>query len=284
MGWRGIIRAANAASRQANLQQQRFHRAKGRILDRIERDVQATVDRAAALDAKMRKNLITALKLRYQHGHGFVSEPFSIGKGMINGQLTLTQTTGFKFTPGAYEIGAAKIELLDLMASRWATAIAVRITHSDPAYRIKVNWLKKQDRSNSLIVIIDEENSEFYYPLAEDLPGEVLTGYPVTGIIVFEPFRVPTDRIVARIAGARFTAEKFMPELKFRIDSNELQNDIAENLQKPNLATEIERKLNVELEAAVAAPSKESNSGIGNALYWIVLVALLIVLAVLFAI
>jgi hypothetical protein len=169
MGWRGALRSAAAASRRAAREDARIERAKGRLLTKVERDAGAVVRKAKALEARMEKNIVKALGLRYSPGSGFESEPFDIGSGLMSGELRITDDGAtFQFSPSGHEIGAAKIELLDMMILKQVTVLAVRVTNDDPAYHVSINWVHRTDRTRSPIKILDQDNSLYYFPVATD--------------------------------------------------------------------------------------------------------------------
>jgi hypothetical protein len=147
------------------------------------------------------------------------------------------------------------------MALQWATAVAIRVSHSDPSYRIKVNWVKKTDRSSSPVSLVDEENSQYYFPVATDFAGEVLPGHPMVGIVVFEPFRASTSKVLLRIAGARFTAEKFTPELNYRLESEKLRENIDKSLFKPPLADQLSDQLHAQRVKAQQLVAQKPSGG-----------------------
>jgi len=47
------------------------------------------------------------------------------------------------------------------------------------------------------VTLVDPESGQYYYPLGTDLRGEVLSGRPRVGIVVFQPVRATTNCLEA---------------------------------------------------------------------------------------
>lgn len=241
MGWRGAVRSATAASKRADRARQKVVNAGNRQLEKIDRSATLVLEKARRLEALLEKDIIKALNLRFEEGVGFHSDPFQIQAGIFNGSISLTPDNKSEniFEPAAFEIGEARVEAFGMVVTPWATVVALKIESEAPDYRVKLNWVKKTNRSESKIVLVDDANDQYYYPISTDLGGEVFPGIPKTGLIAFEPFRKPTHEVQLRISGARFTTEKFEPELVYRYQPDSLATDIAETLAKPELPNQI---------------------------------------------
>jgi len=249
MGWRGAVRSARAASRRVERANQKVINAGNRQLERLNRSASQMLEKARKFEALLEKDPIKALELRYTEKDGFQSEPYKFQAGIFFGSLTLTPESGNEdvFKPATYEIGEARVEALSMLITPWATIVAIKITSDARDYRVKLNWVKKTNRSESKIVLVDDFNDQYYYPLSTDLGGEVFPGIPKTGLIAFEPFREPTQEVQLRICGVRFTVENFEPELIYHYQPRGLEEKISEAIAKPPLPDQINEKIQDEV-------------------------------------
>lgn len=144
MGWKRTLRSAAAAGRRAERAKNSRQNAEAKLLGRVDRSATQLIEKARALEERVAKDPIKALSLRFSPSHGFESEPFQVRSDLISGELTLTPDAKIdRFSPCTYEVGDAKIEILDMLILKWSTIIAFKVTHDDPTYRIKVNWVNE---------------------------------------------------------------------------------------------------------------------------------------------
>lgn len=108
----------------------------------------------------------------------------------------------------------------------------------------------KQDRTRSLVSIIDDDNRQNFFPLASDFSGDVLPGIPQTVLVAFEPFREMTGSIRVRIAGARFTAQEFYAELEFTCAAESLKTASAEAILGKSLVEQVEESVTSQVQKA----------------------------------
>jgi hypothetical protein len=264
MGWRGALRSVVAAERREERERQRRRNAAQRLLNKLDRSAAQAMEKANRLEAHLHKDIIKALNLQYNSHRGFQSDPFVIDAGFINGSFSLTPNNSRedRFSPPAYEVEDVRVEALDLLLTPWATVVAIQIESSAPDLRVKLNWVKKINRAESKIVLIDKVRGHYYYPIATDLAGEVLPGVPKTGLVAFEPFRETTPEFQIRIAGARFRADKFEPELVYNYSSTNLAAAISDNLSKPPLSDQIKTIVETEVATQFKKPGAAGCLGI----------------------
>ena len=215
----------------------------GGSLEQIERNCAAICKRAAIFQEKLKKNLIKTLNIRYESRVGFHSDTIRIEEGKAHFEVALPRAEqSYKFSPQSYEIGAAKVDLLDLRVTQWGTIAALRVCNNDPSFQMPLNWIKPRNRADSAIFLFDEPRREYYFPIWSDLTGQLLPNAPRIGLVLFEPFRVPTPMLLLYLRGARFTAEAFEPELIFRLESRELCKEIGDILALECLADKLRRQ------------------------------------------
>lgn len=118
-----------------------------------------------------------------------------------------------------------------------------------PELRLRLNWFKKTDRSASPVFLVDEVNSDYCYPIASSMTGEVVPGHPRTGILAFELFRNPTTKLsvhfsdvpVAKGRGGKRTFE-------FTYEDPDLAAMVSETLESPTLSEQVVATLDAEAE------------------------------------
>jgi len=250
MGWRKTIRSVAAANRRVEKARHKVVTAGNQQLAKIERDSTQIMEKARRLEGLLEKDVIKALNIRYVEGTGFLCDSFEISAGMYSGSFSLTPANCKEdvFKPAVYEIGDSRVEVLGMLITQWATVVAIKVESQSSEYRVRVNWVKKSNRADSHIVLMDDSNSQYYYPIATDLGGEVFPGIPKTGLVAFERFRAPTSDVKLRVAGVRFTIEKFEPELLYRYHSSTLEKNISESLAKPSLRDYFQEQIQWEVD------------------------------------
>lgn len=264
MGWKGSLRSINAASRRAQKESERNQRSLDRSLSKVDRDMEKVFRKCYTLENQLEKDIIKALNISYVEYAGFTSTPFLIESDLFSCSINLLvsekdHSDSFLFDPNIYTIGNVCIEALDIMVTQWATLIAFKVQHQEMNYRLRLNWFKKSVPEESAIYILDPVNSEYYYPIASDLKGEVLSGHPKVGIMAFETFRQPTPKIQIHFSGVKVSPSRGSKET-FLFESTEdekLKEVIEEAICKPGLSEQIssiayaeERKLKNKIHAA----------------------------------
>ena len=153
---RDMLRALRAASRGV--------RDVKRSLEQMQRNGAALSKRASVLEEKLKKNVIKTLNVRYEIGVGFRSDTIRIEEGKVHFEMTLPATDRpCKFSPQSYEVGAAKVDVLDLMITQWGTIAALRVRNDDRNFQMSLNWVKPRNRANSSIFLLEELGKEYYF-------------------------------------------------------------------------------------------------------------------------
>lgn len=252
MGWKGTLRSINAASNRVRRESERRQREASRALGRLERSAEGALSKVRALESRLESNPIGSLDLRYDKETGFRSAPLDIDVGIVTGSFDLKTQRSAQNPIEALETlespdGSLLIRPLDLLLTRWATFVPFEVSHDDPEFRPRVNWVKRSDRSNSPALLLDEENSEYYYPFAADSGGEILPGHPRIILIAFEPFRRPTRRVQIRVGDVKVgSARNQKGTFSFRLTDAEMAGQIQAQLEAPTLLQNVEEQLRSE--------------------------------------
>ena len=237
---------------------------------KVERDMEGLLDKARAFEARFERDPIKTLGLHYRPGEGLQVKRIEVKSGGIkfsSQPLPPSETSPARFSPPRAEIGTAFVEPLDLVPTPWTTLVAFRIGHEDAEYRPRLRFLNNQNRAESAIFLLDEDNSEYYYPISTDLGGEVLPGYPKVGLVAFEPFRRPTSRISVHIRELKLTSkrgERLTAVFTAQGDpANEidLPSMIEAVTTSPSLAEQVEMQMKAELDPQLSVVRAQANPG-----------------------
>ena len=252
VGWKGTLRSINAAGNRAMRESERRERGADRALSRLERSAEEALSKVKTFESRLESNPIRALDLRYDKEAGLQSKPFDLDVGLFSGSLDLK-------IEGATQDQIEEIETLEspdsslfvrpvnFLLTRWATLVPVEVSHNDPEFRPRLNWVKQSDRSNSPALLIDEENSEYYYPIAADSGGEILPGHPRILLLAFEPFRKPTSKVQIRIGNVKVgPARNQKGTFSFRLTDPDLPGKIQTQLESPTLLETVQEQLRSE--------------------------------------
>ena len=170
-----------------------------RALKELDRDRNRVITKISSFLAKLERDPISALNLRFTEREGFAADPFEFKGNVLSGDIHLlhsaVQDPAGEWAPPKHQEGAVTIEPLRLMLSPWGTTVALRVSHEEPGFRLKLNWFKKSDPAAGPVYLVDPVNHQYLYLTASSLKGEVLPGVPLTGILVFQRIRYPTDRL-----------------------------------------------------------------------------------------
>ena len=255
MGWRGALRSAAAADRRARTSEARRQRGVHREADRIERELTeigatafAQLDRdserltrkVANLEIALADDPIDALQLRFdEDSRRWISEPFTLDGDILKGVLTLTaETVDDSPLPPAYEDDSCRVQPIGLLLLRWATVIAFRVEGRELDYRIKLDWVKSRNRSDSRVYLLS--SGDYYYPISSSLTGELVPGAPRTGLVAFEPFRRPSQAFEIHVSDVKMSKKRGdRKTFTFNFPAKDLDQSIAELLSKPPLRDEV---------------------------------------------
>lgn len=252
MGWRGTLRSINAAGNRAKRESERREREASRALGRLERSTEEALSKVKRFESRLQSNPIGALELKYDKEAGLQSKPLDIDVGLFSGSLDLKIQGAGQSPIERLEIlespeAGLSVRPLDFLLTRWATLVPFEVSHDDPEFRPRANWVKRSDRSNSPALLLDEENSEYYYPIAADSGGEILPGHARVVLVAFEPFRRPTHSVQIRISDVKVGAARNQKgTFAFRLADAEMPGQIQAQLEAPTLLQSVEEQLRLE--------------------------------------
>jgi hypothetical protein len=241
-----------------------------RAVDKAERAINTVVNKARTLEAGIKRDPIKTLGLRYLPGEGLQGNPVHIESGGIklsSAGLPPSEARPVQFSPPRAQIGTAYVEPLDLIPMPGFTLVALRIGHDDAANRPRIGLLNRKDPAESAIFLLDEDNSQYYYPVSTDLGGEILPNYPKVGIVAFEPFRLPTDRVSIHIRELQLTAGRGerLTAAFTALGNTDHELDLASRIEAvialPSLAEEVEKRIRAQLEPQLAAVRTQASPG-----------------------
>lgn len=274
MGWRGTLRSLGAAARRAERARARVERLQTRQAAKIHRSTEAVLAKARRLDEALQRDPIKALGLRWTSGT-LTSTPFEIHTELFRGTLNCTTSSAggsAQFEPRRFASGSAFVEPLELSMMVWGVLVVVRVGHSDPAARPRLDWVNRRNPSSSRIYLVDPTHNEYYFPKASDLTGDVVPNIPREGLVVFEPLRVATDRLELHLADVRLAGLELSTRFAY------LDASLPASFERHRSAPSIEAQARQAIESALAQRAEaRSPSRVGKAILW----GLLIVLAAL---
>ncbi|MGH7926330.1 MAG: hypothetical protein ACREQV_00855 [Candidatus Binatia bacterium] len=217
---------------------------KERMLRKLDKNVDAVLRKARNLQEALNRDVIKALGVSYTEEEGFQTQPFQLHTELFSGEVSLATSpdSPTRFEPERYESqGSSVVDPLGLLLTQWATVLAIRVGHDDPVHRLQLTWIKKTDPASSPVFLLDEDNSEYYYPISTDLKGQVVAGHPRIGVIGFEPFRRASSRVQLHFAGIKLDRQGDTEAFHFQIEDEKLASQITENLGHPSLVETIKK-------------------------------------------
>lgn len=265
MGWKGTLRSVSAASNRAARESDRRDRRTDRSFNKVYRSAESILNKGHRLQEKLDKDVVKALEIKYSEDRGFSSKPFEMRSEIITGDISLLQTEddqdSVDFQPSTYSFEGVIVEPLSLLLTRWATIVAFKVSHSDPEYRLRLNWVKMSNPSASSLFLLDESSSEYYYPCSSDLKGEVISGYPRIGIVAFEPFRKGTNKFSLQFSGVKLVNKRGdKHSFAFSYEDPELVESIESLKAQPRFIDQLDEKVH-EVVAEAKKQILSQNSG-----------------------
>ena len=157
--------------------------------------------------AKMERNPISALNLRYVVRKGIVGDPFEIKGKWVSMKLHLelrdASKLQTKWVPRKYQEGDTTIQPIFTGFSPWGVVIAFKVAHKDPDFRLKLSWFRKSDPASGPVYLVDPVRQQYMHLTASSLRGEVVPGIPRTGLLVFQNPEYATDRLQVHFSSVR---------------------------------------------------------------------------------
>src|SRR5262249_21331207 len=151
--------------------------------------------KAQEIERQLIDDPIQIASLSYTTRHGFRSRPITIESEPFTLAVNLTidpQAASLAYEPPEFSSKSARIRPLGILASELATLVPITFETFEISNNLSLDWVKERSRKDSRVYLIDRESGDYYYPIDTDLRGEVVAGFPRTGLIAFEPFRQST--------------------------------------------------------------------------------------------
>jgi len=249
VGWRGTLRSLNALNNQAIREANRARRARQRAQASLDRDRETILTRARNFEDRVQRDPVKALGLAYLSGVGFQGSNFEVSTPNLSLSFQLASdgpdVPSLAFYPTEARGSALSIQPLDLMVTRWATFLAVKVANHDAQRRGRLSgWVKRSDSATSRVFLLDPATSTYYYPLSSSLKGEVLPGHPKVGIIAFEPFRAPTSSVEIHFSDVKLGPQRSdTTSCSFHAASPALVPAVAGTMSSSSLQERIETEM-----------------------------------------
>ena len=180
------------------------------VLAELDRDRARVVTQIASFLVKMQRDPISALNLRFIEGDGLASDPFEFKGKILVGGIQVLRSPGDpgEWAPPEYQEGSTTIRPLVGSMAEWGIAVAFRVAHQNPDFRLKLDWFKKSDPASGPVYLVDPVNHQYLYLTASSLKGEVLPGIPRTGILMFQRPDSPTNRLQVHFSGVSVSKDR----------------------------------------------------------------------------
>ena len=217
----------------------------GRARAELDRDRARVAKQIASFRAKLERDPISALNLRFVEGDGFVADPFEFKGKILSGSVQVLQRPrgAGEWTPPEYQEGGTTIKPLGGMLSKWGMGVAFRVAHHDPDFRLRLNWFKKSDPASGPVYLVDPVNHQYLYLNASSMKGEVLPGIPRIGILVFQRPYSPTNRLQVHFSGVSVSKDRRKTSFSLEFTQAALSQTIEHLNALPTLSEELERML-----------------------------------------
>ncbi len=261
MGWKQAIRSANAAQKRADEARARNLRATNRARKHIDRNADDVMAKVYSLESALERDILKALELKYYEGRGFQSKSLEIRAGGFEGEIGLQHLTGAAgssadFVPREYECDNAIVTPLDAAVTQWGTIVAFKVVNKVHEQPLRLNWVKITNPTSSPVFLVDTVNNRYYHPISTDLKGDVVFGQPRTGLIVFQPFVIPTRAIQLHFSNVKLGIGKRNSEtFSFEMSDSDLWQTIETLIRLPKLSQRIKdtmRKTSAEMKQKIA--------------------------------
>ena len=184
--------------------------ARQRTLAELDRERKLVGTQIESFMVKLQCDPISALNLRFMDGDGFASDPFEFKSKILSGSTPSLQSSREpgEWDPPEYQEGSTTIKPLSGSMAEWGIAVAFRVAHQNPDFRLKLDWFKKSDPASGPVYLVDPVNHQYLYLTASSLKGEVLPGIPRTGILVFQRPDSPTNRLQVHFSGVSVSKDR----------------------------------------------------------------------------
>jgi len=198
----------------ANAHNKRVDKAADREIRTLETSASRAVKQIERLDERLMADPFKEINLRYTEGDGFEADPVDVEAGAVSLRLSVLSNTDGRFYhqenfhPPVHQGEVATVTPLDLLFTPWGTLVAMKIENFELSYRPKIAWIKRNAPETSAIYLIDSQNGQYYYPIATDLKGEIVAGFPKVGIFVFEPMRHVTASLILHVSGVKLSSKR----------------------------------------------------------------------------
>ena len=219
----------------------------------LERDRIRVSGQISSFLAKVERDSISAMNLRFVKGKGMVADPFEFKGRFLTGTVALPEGLGDgdsgTWTPREYQEAGITIAPVCGVMTAWGIAIAFRVAHRNPYLRLKLNWFKKSDPPSGPVYAVDPINHQYLHLTASSMTGEVLPGIPRTGIVMFPVPDSPTDRFEVHFSGVSVGADpRNKASFSFEFTDSDLSEAIESFHNSPTQAQKLEASLESEVD------------------------------------
>jgi hypothetical protein len=170
-----------------------------RALAELDEDHARARKQIGGLLAKIEKDPIDALNIRFTPNDGFVADSLTFEGMILSGSIYLLNSRsiseGAAWSPQSHQAGPTTVKPVGFALSPWGVLTAFEIAHEREGWRLKLQGLNITRPGSGPIYLVDPVNSAYLRLIASSLQGEVLYGIPRTGVLVFELPSAPTDRL-----------------------------------------------------------------------------------------
>lgn len=218
----------------------------------LEKDCMRISEKIASFHAKLERDPISAMNLRFVKGKGIVADPFEFNGRFLIGSFDLLESSGDDsgtWTPREYEDSGVTIAPVCGVMTWWGIAIAFRVAHRNPDLRLKLNWFEKSDPGSGPVYVVDPTNHQYLYLTASSMTGEVLPGIPRTGILMFPVPDSPTDRLEVHFSGVSLgVGPRSKASFSFEFTDPDLSKGIEFVQNSPTTSRQLETSLESEVD------------------------------------
>ncbi len=221
------------------------------VTRKLERDRTRVSGQISSFLAKLERDPIPAMNLRFVKGKGIVADPFEFKGKILTGSVNLLESSddgdSVTWTPQEYEEAGVTIAPVCGVTTWWGIAIAFRVAHRNPDLRLKLDWFKKSDPASGPVYVVDPTNHQYLHLTASSMKGEVLPGIPRTGILMFPVPDSPTDRLEVHFSGVSLgAAPPGKASFSFEYTDSDLSKAIKFIRSSPTTSRQLEASLESE--------------------------------------
>lgn len=232
---------------------------------KVRRDMTALVKEAEAFEELVNRDIIDAFKLRFIPSQGMTSQPYKLGGGDLSAEFTFEEVAGGSargFDPEQAHSGSAYIKPVHFYITPWATLVALEVGQGEATDVPIPTLVDPDDPTESPVVLVDQENAQYYHPLATDLRGTVIAGQPRVGLVAFEALRAPTSQLILHVRGLKLAGEQGQGvTAAFTFDVDASADALEDLIEAASPAKRLKQGLEEELGPHLGGSGSDANAG-----------------------